>query len=71
MVSLGLDELLQKFVDISRFVRKRWLQVIEASMVASLSGLVAYILIFYIEDCQAIGKDPNEHYLQVSAKFST
>ena len=34
-------------------------------MVASVTTVVAFVLILYVKDCQAIGKDPNENLLQV------
>ena len=39
--------------------------VLEAMLVATITTISAFLLIFIIDDCQPLGKDPNAHPLQV------
>ena len=47
---------------------KAWLQVLEACMVAANTTVVAFMMLLLVQDCQALGKDPNHNPLQVSCK---
>ena len=53
---------------VPRYVHRPWKQLLEAIGVAIMSTVVAFILIYFITDCQALGKDPSKHPLQVGAK---
>lgn len=48
-----------------KYVDQIWKKVIEAMIVASMTCVVAYVCIYIVNDCQALGKDPNEYVLQV------
>ena len=37
----------------------------EAMIVAAITAVVAFILIYFVVDCQALGKDPSVNPLQV------
>ena len=49
-----------------RYLSKPWKQVLEAVLVACTTTTTAFILTYTVQDCQALGKDPTLHPLQVS-----
>ena len=42
--------------------------MLEAILVAAMTAVIAFLLIYFVEDCQALGKDPIEHPLQVCVR---
>ncbi|KAK2167560.1 hypothetical protein LSH36_26g05032 [Paralvinella palmiformis] len=49
----------------NQYLSKPWKQVFEAVLVACTTTTVAFILTYTVKDCQALGKDPTLHPLQV------
>ena len=50
---------------VRRHIHSPFGQVLEAILVAAMTAVIAFLLIYFVEDCQALGKDPIEHPLQV------
>ncbi|XP_074647081.1 H(+)/Cl(-) exchange transporter 7-like [Tubulanus polymorphus] len=48
-----------------KHVYHKWTQLLEAMIVAGLSATVAFTLIYFSQDCQPLGKDDNEHPIQM------
>ncbi|XP_076240097.1 chloride channel protein 7 [Calliopsis andreniformis] len=48
-----------------RFIRKKWLKVIEALLVAILSATMGFIMIYYLNDCKPLGQDPTKFPVQM------
>ncbi|KAK2180123.1 hypothetical protein NP493_458g02020 [Ridgeia piscesae] len=48
-----------------RHIRTPLGQVLEAVLVAAMTAVAAFLLIYFVEDCQALGKDPIVHPLQM------
>lgn len=48
-----------------RYIRPRWLKVMEALSVAALSATVALLMMFWISDCKSLGTDPTTTPVQV------
>ncbi|KAL7297589.1 hypothetical protein TKK_0009265 [Trichogramma kaykai] len=44
-----------------KYVRNKWVKVFEAVCVAIMSATMGYMMIFYIDDCKTIGRDPTEN----------
>ena len=44
--------------------------MIEAILVAMMTTITAFVLIFLVDDCQPLGKDPNTHPLQVNLTYT-
>ncbi len=59
------DIIINVYICMCRYITYRWAQVLEAMIVAAISGVVAFCLSYFSSDCQAIGKDPNNNTLQV------
>ncbi|EFN81286.1 H(+)/Cl(-) exchange transporter 7 [Harpegnathos saltator] len=51
-----------------RFVTRRWLKVIEALFVAMLSATLGFLMIYFIDDCKPLGKDPTKYPVQMYCK---
>ncbi|CAA9995791.1 unnamed protein product, partial [Nesidiocoris tenuis] len=47
-----------------RYIRGRWLKVIEACLVAAITATVAMLMMFCISDCRSLGQDPTENPIQ-------
>ncbi|XP_076266444.1 chloride channel protein 7 isoform X2 [Rhynchophorus ferrugineus] len=47
-----------------RYLRARWLRVIEACLVAIVSATVGFLLMFLINDCKPLGQDPTKYPTQ-------
>lgn len=41
-----------------RYIRPRWLKVVEAVSVAAVSATIALLMMFWISDCKPLGTDP-------------
>lgn len=48
-----------------RFVRQKWLKVIEALLVAILSATMGSLMIYFINDCKPLGNDPTKFPVQM------
>ncbi|XP_054261984.1 H(+)/Cl(-) exchange transporter 7-like [Macrosteles quadrilineatus] len=48
-----------------RYIRPRWLKVMEALSVAALSATVALLMMFWISDCKSLGTDPTTTPVQL------
>ncbi|BET01426.1 Chloride channel [Nesidiocoris tenuis] len=48
-----------------RYIRGRWLKVIEACLVAAITATVAMLMMFCISDCRSLGQDPTENPIQM------
>ncbi|KAF7265234.1 chloride channel protein 7 isoform X1 [Rhynchophorus ferrugineus] len=48
-----------------RYLRARWLRVIEACLVAIVSATVGFLLMFLINDCKPLGQDPTKYPTQL------
>ncbi|XP_034191535.1 chloride channel protein 7 [Osmia lignaria lignaria] len=43
-----------------KYMKKKWLKVVEALSVAALSATMGFIMIYFINDCKPLGKDPTK-----------
>nr|XP_023026606.1 H(+)/Cl(-) exchange transporter 7 [Leptinotarsa decemlineata] len=48
-----------------RYIRQRWLKVIEACIVAAVSATAGCLMVFIINDCKPLGQDPTKYPTQV------
>ncbi|XP_017797738.1 PREDICTED: H(+)/Cl(-) exchange transporter 7 [Habropoda laboriosa] len=48
-----------------RYVKKKWLKVIEALFVAALSASMGFAMIYFVSDCKPLGKDPTKFPIQM------
>lgn len=48
-----------------RYLRLRWLKVIEACIVAAVSATVGFLMMFLINDCKPFGQDPTKYPTQL------
>ncbi|KAI4456755.1 chloride channel protein clc family member [Holotrichia oblita] len=46
------------------YLRKRWLRVLEACIVAAMSATIAMLMMFTLNDCKPIGQDPTKYPTQ-------
>ncbi|KAI4456765.1 chloride channel protein clc family member [Holotrichia oblita] len=47
------------------YLRKRWLRVLEACIVAAMSATIAMLMMFTLNDCKPIGQDPTKYPTQM------
>ncbi|XP_074040884.1 chloride channel protein 7 isoform X2 [Leptinotarsa decemlineata] len=47
-----------------RYIRQRWLKVIEACIVAAVSATAGCLMVFIINDCKPLGQDPTKYPTQ-------
>ncbi|GJQ72142.1 hypothetical protein Trydic_g3236 [Trypoxylus dichotomus] len=47
------------------YLRKRWLRVLEACIVAAMSATIAMLMMFSLNDCKPIGQDPTKYPTQI------
>jgi chloride channel 7 len=50
-----------------RYIRMRWLKVVEACMVAAISATLGFLMMFLLNDCKPLGQDPTKFPTQVSS----
>ncbi|XP_018323894.1 H(+)/Cl(-) exchange transporter 7 isoform X1 [Agrilus planipennis] len=48
-----------------RYLRKRWVKVLEACIVAAVSATVGFLMMFSINDCKPLGQDPTKYPTQM------
>lgn len=48
-----------------KYMKKKWLKVIEALVVAALSATIGFTMIYFINDCKPLGKDPTKFPIQM------
>ncbi|XP_030745389.1 H(+)/Cl(-) exchange transporter 7 [Sitophilus oryzae] len=48
-----------------RYIRPRWLKVIEACLVAIVTATLGFLLMFLINDCRPLGQDPTKYPTQL------
>ncbi|KZC11809.1 H(+)/Cl(-) exchange transporter 7 [Dufourea novaeangliae] len=51
-----------------RFVRRRWLKVVEALSIGVLSATMGFIMIYYLNDCKPLGQDPTKFPIKMYCK---
>lgn len=51
-----------------KFVKKKWLKVVEALLIGVLSATMGFIMIYTINDCKPLGKDPTKFPIQMYCK---
>ncbi|KAH0814874.1 hypothetical protein GEV33_007918 [Tenebrio molitor] len=48
-----------------RYIRMRWLKVVEACMVAAISATLGFLMMFLLNDCKPLGQDPTKFPTQL------
>ncbi|RZC41881.1 H(+)/Cl(-) exchange transporter 7 [Asbolus verrucosus] len=48
-----------------RYIRMRWLKVVEACMVAAVSATLGFLMMFMLNDCKPLGQDPTKYPTQL------
>lgn len=48
-----------------RYIRPRWMKVLEACIVATVTATVGFLMMFSINDCKPIGAIPANYPTQV------
>ena len=48
-----------------RYVKKPWVKIIEAMIVAAITATAGFIMIYMISDCKPLGKDPTINPIQM------
>lgn len=48
-----------------RYIRKKWLKVIEALVVAALSATMGFAMMNLLDDCKPLGQDPTKFPIQM------
>lgn len=48
-----------------RYVRPKWLKVIEACIVAAVTATLGFLMMFLIDDCRPVGQDPTKYPTQL------
>ncbi|CAG9817829.1 unnamed protein product [Phaedon cochleariae] len=48
-----------------RYIRPRWLKVIEACIVAAVSASAGFLMMFMLNDCKPLGQDPTKYPTQL------
>uniref|UniRef100_A0A0K8T5F2 Chloride channel protein n=1 Tax=Lygus hesperus TaxID=30085 RepID=A0A0K8T5F2_LYGHE len=48
-----------------RYIRARWLKVIEACLVAAVTATVGMVMVYLVNDCRPLGTDPTAHPIQM------
>lgn len=51
-----------------RYIRARWLKVIEACLVATVTATAGLLMMFIINDCKPLGQDPTKYPTQVKTE---
>lgn len=50
-----------------RYIRVKWLRVVEACIVAAVTATAGFLMMFTINDCKPLGLDPTKYPTQVSS----
>ncbi|KAK9881295.1 hypothetical protein WA026_015417 [Henosepilachna vigintioctopunctata] len=48
-----------------RYIKKCWLKVLEACLVAAISATIGFLMMFLINDCKPLGQDPTKYPTQL------
>ncbi|KAG8235524.1 hypothetical protein J437_LFUL013486 [Ladona fulva] len=48
-----------------RCINKKWLKVIEAAIVAMITATIGFGMIYFLDDCKPLGKDPTKYPIQM------
>ncbi|CAL7951003.1 unnamed protein product [Xylocopa violacea] len=48
-----------------KYIKKKWLKVIEALVVAAISASMGFTMIYFINDCKPLGRDPTKFPIQM------
>ncbi|KAL3272452.1 hypothetical protein HHI36_013932 [Cryptolaemus montrouzieri] len=48
-----------------RYIKKCWLKVLEACLVAAMSATIGFLMMFFIDDCKPLGQDPTKYPTQL------
>ena len=51
-----------------KYVKQKWLKVIEALVVAALSATLGFSMIYFLNDCKPLGQDPTKFPIQMYCK---
>ncbi|XP_033178530.1 H(+)/Cl(-) exchange transporter 7 [Bombus impatiens] len=51
-----------------KYVKQKWLKVIEALVVAALSATLGFSMIYFLNDCKPLGRDPTKFPIQMYCK---
>ena len=48
-----------------KYIKPKWLKVLEVLVVAVMSTTMAFLMMFFINDCQTRGKDPTKYPIKL------
>ncbi|XP_043478610.1 H(+)/Cl(-) exchange transporter 7 [Leptopilina heterotoma] len=48
-----------------KYIKKKWLKVVEVLLVATMSTTMGFLMMFFLSDCQDLGKDPTKFPIQL------
>nr|CAD7202502.1 unnamed protein product [Timema douglasi] len=48
-----------------RYIRRKWLKVLEAALVAAIAAIFGFIMMVFINDCKPLDKDPTRFPIQM------
>ncbi|XP_076751058.1 chloride channel protein 7 [Xylocopa sonorina] len=48
-----------------KYIKKKWLKVIEALVVAAISASMGFTMIYFLNDCKPLGRDPTKFPIQM------
>lgn len=48
-----------------KYIRKKWIKVVEVLLVATMSTTMGFLMMFFINDCKDLGKDPTKYPIQL------
>ncbi|XP_063917267.1 H(+)/Cl(-) exchange transporter 7 [Zophobas morio] len=48
-----------------RYIKQKWLKVVEACMVAAVSATAGFLMMFCLNDCKPLGQDPTKYPTQL------
>ncbi|XP_024938725.1 H(+)/Cl(-) exchange transporter 7 [Cephus cinctus] len=51
-----------------RYIRAKWLKVIEALVVAAMSAIMGFLMIYFLDDCKPLGQSPTKFPVQMYCK---
>ncbi|KAK1129883.1 hypothetical protein K0M31_019586 [Melipona bicolor] len=48
-----------------KYIKRKWLKVIEALVIAALSATMGFTMIYFLHDCKPLGQDPTKFPIQM------
>lgn len=48
-----------------KYIKQKWLKVVEVLLVATMSTTMGFLMMFFINDCKDLGKDPTKFPVQL------